>query len=267
MKNVNIGITNLIISNKLKESYFNDKLIIESKKLTKDFFDVVKNSPVLQLEFKVFNNIENKHIENEQAATRYIDNNIKLFEIYTNEEIEAEHKKLYEYIYPMMVSESIINQPNLDDDKVNLYLAIETLIRESLNYGNNVDVDELHEAFIAVLSHIQKPKKNLVENIEADEINEEILEIAVSKFNEKYGNLEEDDKNLVNSLIKVDINKKQELLEIFKSDTVKILNEIQDDTTKENVEKAIKKITEMKFDEETVDDNIIELHELKKELV
>ena len=94
MENVNIGIANLIISNKLKESYFNDNLIVESKKIAKDFFDVVKESPVLQLEFKVFNNVENKHIENEQAATRYIDNNIKLFEIYTNEEIGEERLPL-----------------------------------------------------------------------------------------------------------------------------------------------------------------------------
>ena len=98
MKNVNIGIANLIISNKLRDSYFNDNLIGESKKIAFDFFGVVKSSPLLQLEFKVFNNIENKHIENDQIATRYIDNNIKLFEVYTIEEIEAEREKMNQFI-------------------------------------------------------------------------------------------------------------------------------------------------------------------------
>ena len=83
MKNTNIGIANLVISNKLKESYFNNNLIEESKKLTTDFLDIVKSSPILQLEFKVFNNLDNKVIENDLIATRYIDSNIKLFEIYT----------------------------------------------------------------------------------------------------------------------------------------------------------------------------------------
>ena len=151
MENVNIGIANLIISNKLKESYFNDKLIVESKKLARDFFDVVKKSPVLQLEFKVFNNIENKHIKNEQAATRYIDNNIKLFEIYTNEEIEEEREKLRDFL-----TEDITH----DSERIELYDAIQTLIKESLDYGENVDVDKIHEAFTFILNHIQKPKKN-----------------------------------------------------------------------------------------------------------
>jgi hypothetical protein len=107
----------------------------------------------------------------------------------------------------------------------------------------------------------------LVENLELDEINEDVLEIAVDKFNKKYGGLEENDKNLVNSLIKASTQEKQELLETYKSETLEILNEIEDDSTKENVEKAIKKINEMQYNKDTVDDDIIELHELKKELV
>ena len=69
MKNTNIGIANLVVSNKLKNSYFNHELIEESKKLTTDFFNAVRNSPILELEFKVFNNLENKTIENDLAAT------------------------------------------------------------------------------------------------------------------------------------------------------------------------------------------------------
>ena len=98
MKNVNIGIVNLIISNKLNESYFNDKLIGESKKVAFNFLDVVKSSPILQLEFKVYNNIENKHIENELLAKEYVDDNVKVFEIYTLEEIEVEHEKLNKFL-------------------------------------------------------------------------------------------------------------------------------------------------------------------------
>ena len=37
MKNMNIGIVNLMISNKLKDSYFSNTLIEESKKATQIF--------------------------------------------------------------------------------------------------------------------------------------------------------------------------------------------------------------------------------------
>ena len=98
MKSINIGIVNLVVSKKLKDAYFSNSLIEESKEITNDFFNVVKNSPILQLEFKVFNNIENKHIENDLTATRYIDNNIKLFEVWTLQEVEKEHDKLKPFL-------------------------------------------------------------------------------------------------------------------------------------------------------------------------
>jgi hypothetical protein len=259
MKNVNIGIVNLIVSSKLKDSYFNDNLIEESKKMSFDFLNVIKDSPILQLEFKVFNNIENKHAENEIAATRYIDNNIKLFEVYTINEIDREREKLIPFI-----SEDI-KYINIFNEKLKLYNAIDTLITESLNDYNKVDVDAIHESFEIVLNHVKTPKKNLVENV--DVLNDEIIEIAVDKFNKKYESLNEDDKNLLHKLIKSTIKEKEELLDVYKNESLTILEGLNKESVKDNVTKAIQKIKEMMFNPDKVDDDIISLHELKKELL
>jgi len=259
MKNVNIGIANLIISNKLNESYFNDKLIDESKKIAFDFFKVVKKSPVLQLEFKVFNNIEGKHIENEIFAKEYVDNNIKLFEIYTLDEIEKERKKLNTFITEDNISE--------DDEKVQLYNAIHTLINESLKVGDDVDVDSIHESFTLVFNHIRTPKKALLENVDVELINEDVIEIAVGKFNEKYASLDESDRDLLRTLIKSKPKEKKVLLETYKTETLNILEGIDKVNVKDNITKAIEKIKEMTYSKKTVDDNIIGLHEFKKELL
>jgi len=258
MKNVNIGTVNLIISNRLMESYFNDKLLEESKKLTFDFLDVVKSSPILQLEFKVFNNIENKHIDNDVVATRYIDNNIKLFEIYTIAEIDAERKKLTQFIPEGRVP--------FDKEKAKLYTAIDNLIRESLNDYDKVDVDLIHESFDLVLNHIKTPKNPVTIN-ESVSINDDVIEIAVDKFNEKYDTLNEDDKALLQKLIKSTEIEKQELLENYKNENLTILEGLNKDIAKDSVTKAIQKIKEMKYNQEKVDDDIISLHELKKELL
>jgi hypothetical protein len=259
MENVNIGIANLIISNKLKESYFNDNLIEESKKVAFDFFDVVKKSPVLQLEFKVYNNIENKHIENELFAKEYVDNNIKLFEVYTIEEIEAERQKLNPFI-----KEDIIP---IDDEKVKLYSAIDTLIMESLKLSDDVDVDAIHESFTLVFNHIKSPKKALLENLDVEPLNEDVIEIAVSKFNQKYASLDEGDKDLLKILIKATNKEKQELLETYKTETLEILEGIDKKNVQDNIAKAIQKIKEMVYNQKNVDDNIIGLHDFKKELL
>lgn len=259
MKNLNIGIANLIISNKLNESYFNDKLIDESKKIAFDFFEVVKNSPVLQLEFKVFSNIEGKHIENELFAKEYVDNNIKLFEVYTLEEIEAERAKLNNFI-----SEDSIP---VDNEKVQLYSAINTLITESLKLSDDVNVNDIHESFTYVFNHIKTPKKALLENVETEVINEDVIEIAVEKFNERYTSLNEDDKELLRTLIKSNTKEKKVILESYKTETLSILEGIDKVNVQDNITKAIQKIKEMAYSKKTVDDSIIGLHELKKELL
>lgn len=260
MKNTNIGIANLVVSNNLKDSYFNHNMIEESKKITTDFFDVVKSSPILQLEFKVFSNLENKTIENELVATRYIDNNIKLFEVYTIAEIDGERGKLSPFL-----SET---QYPIDGDRMRLYNAIDSLINESLNDYDKIDVDLVHESFEIVLNHIKSAKTQvIVETVENKEINEDVLEIAITKFNDKYNGLNESDKNLLKRLIKSNGKEKQELLEEYKTECVTLLEGVNKDSIEDRILKTIQKIKEMKHNTKTVTDDIIGLHELKKGLL
>jgi len=264
MENINIGVVNLVISNKLKDSYFNNNLIGESKAIAFDFFDVMKKSPLLQLEFKVFNNIENKHIESDLAATRYIDNNIKLFEVYTIEEIEREHEKLI----PLIEADLFNLLPENYSHKYNLYCAIDNLIKESLIDYDKVDVDDIHESFTVVLNHIKTPKNLITENVDIkDEINDDIIEIAINKFNEKYFSLNEGDRNLFLQLIKSTDNEKLELLETYKTESIALLENVNNTNSKDGIAKAIQKINEMSYKKDSVDDDIISLYELKTGLL
>lgn len=258
MENINIGFINLVLSTTLKESFINESNVLENKTLTRDFFNVVKNSPLLQLEFKVFDNIENKEIENDLIATRYIDNNIKLFEVYTLDELKNERNKIKKFYNE--------NVNNLDGERIKLYESINNLIIESLKNYNEIDVDTIHESFTIVLNHIKKPKKNIVENVIDKDINEEVIEIAIDKFNEKYKTLSEDDKDLLKKLVKSSDDEKQQLLESYKSECLMILENIDDTEITEEIQKGISNINEIKYSPETVDDNIIKLFELKYEL-
>ena len=258
MEKLNIGIINYIISNKLKDSYFN-KNLDESKNNITEFFEIVKDSPILQLEFKIFNNIENKHIDDDLAASRYIDNNINLFEIYTIEEIEKEHEKLKSFL-----NENI----NYDDEnKITLYESIFTLIEQSLIDNNDVDVNKIDESYSFVLNHIKTPKDNIIKNSKNDLINENIVEIAINKYNEKYGSLNEEDKRLLQKLIKFNNIEKEDLLESLKDENLKLLEGANNENVEDNIKKAIQKIKEMKYDKVNVDNDILSLYELKKEIL
>lgn len=261
MKLINIGIANLCVSDKLKMSHFNDNVefISESKDNANDFLQTIKNSPLLVLEFKVFNNIENKEIDNDLIATRYIDSNIKLFETYTVDEINEEHNKLLKFI-----DESIV----LDNEKVVLYNSITNLIVESISDNNSIDVDEIHESFINVLSHIKKNKKKedkvIVEN---NNINEDVVEIAINKFNEKYSDLDIEDRKLLKNLINSSYTEKKKIFEEYKTTTIDCFNKLDVEKYQEKIILATDRINEMTITKDTIDDTILKLHELKKGLL
>jgi hypothetical protein len=257
MTNINIGIANLYVTKKLKDSYFNNLLLEESKKVNTEFSDVLNNSPILQLEYKVFNNLESKHIDNDLAASRYIDNNIKLFEVYTLKEIETEHNKLLKF-----VNKSIINEK-----KYNLYVNIQKLITESLSDYENIDVDVIHESFTYVLNHIKEEKETINNNL----LNENVINLAISKYNKKYEFLTENDKILLKKILKSSIIEKENLFNNLKQENILLLENVNktdiSSSTENKISTTISKLNELNFNKNSIDKDIIELYELKKELI
>lgn len=255
MEKINIGYANLCISDKLKKSYFNNDFINESKLITADFLDLLKSSPLLMLEFKVFNNIENKTITSDTIGSRYIDNNIKLFETFTVDEINAEHDKLRKFINTKV---------NIDEEKEKLYNSISNLIVESVSSYNEINVDDIHESFTTVLNHLKREKEPSVITENKQLVNEDVIEIAINKFNDKYSDLNEDDKKLIKSLVKATYAEKVVIFENYKSGLVKSVNNLDVERYGDKIDLVINKINEMKINKDVIDDNLITLHELKK---
>lgn len=261
MEKINVGIANLIISNEVKESISDSSIISEAKNITSKFINVIKNSPILQLESKVFNNLENKYINNELLATRYIDNNVNLFEIYTLDEINEEHNKLNALL-------KNINETNikLDNEKNKLYSAISDLIAEKLKIGDDVNVDKLHESFNFILEHLKKPKENK-SLTELENINENVIEIAIDKFNEKYKKMNEEDASLFKNLMSFDGVAKKQLFEEYKNKNIELLDSLKtENSNNDKINKSIEKTKEMEFVSENADIDIIKLYELNKGL-
>jgi len=260
MKNIDVDIVKTNILNKLNESLLNDNILNESKENLNKFLDIVKNSPILQLEYKVFKNLKSKNIDNDIIATRYIDNNIKLFENYSKNDIINEHNKLNEFI-----NESDINYNSLNESILNLIFEV------SKKDENDIpDIDLIHESFLNVLNHIKNEKKVIDENFNNTQINynNNIIEIAIDKFNKKYDNiLNEDDKNIFNKLIKSNKEEKKILLEELKNDTISILHTLKNDDINYKINESIEKIEKMLYNQKTVNDDIISLYELKNNLL
>ena len=257
MKNFNIGISNSIIVNKINQ--INENENIELKRIISEYIEIIKNSPILTLEFKRYNNIENKYIDNDVLANRYIDNNIKLFEIYTIDEILNERKKIVKFLN----NNNILTEGKIK--KIKLYESINNLIINSICDYSEIDVDLIHESLITVLNHLKRPK--IVNETIKLKLNNDIVEIAVKLFNKKYNLLENDDKKLIKKLINYSYEDKINLFNDIKTNALNELKNHRSEILNERIDKAIKKINDMNNTTNNINDNIITLYELKKNLV
>jgi len=267
MANINVGTTTLILFEKHKKMFLNDDMLNESTANsyvndTNKLLNLIFESPILKKELTFINNIQNKYIDNDVLASRYIDDNINLFEIYTINEVFDERKKLNEF-YDSNIFDEIKNT-----NQYLLYEAIDNLIVESLKPHEEVNVDVLHESFNVVLNHIKTPKNKKEEiNESIQNLDEEIVKIAVDKYNEEFSKLTTEDKEFIKKLINTDDDKKKELFEEEKKECLNLLEMIEESHLVSRKEKAIEKVNLMEYDHNKINDQLIDLYDLKRGLV
>jgi hypothetical protein len=259
MEDINIGIVKSLISNKLSESYLNGDSIDDSKGLASSFFELIKDSPILQLELKVFESLEKKNIENDLSATRYIDNNIKLFEKFSFDEIKKEHEKLGAFLTKNKLT-------HVSSSKTMLNESIGNLIVQSVCHCDEINIDLVHESFEVVLNHVKRPKQQIVESI-VEDLDDNVIELAINKFNKKYESLLEEDKSLLKILIETSIEQKKDVLELYKKNGLDILRSIEAEGIENKINESIEKINKISFNPETINEDIINLYELNKALI
>jgi hypothetical protein len=248
MNNINIGIANLVISNKIVENSLN-----EGVGMVSEIFEILNGSELLQLEFNILDNIENKTISEDIKAMRYIDNNIKLFETYTIRELDAEHAKLKRFIKKEDVKK-------IDKYRLKLYESIGNLIQESLKINTDVDVNIIHESLDFIIDHIKKNKIN-ESKVEEELYNDDVIEIAMNKFNETYSELNESETEFLRKII--NCANKEEMFNELISENIILLKNINDGKIEDKIARTISRINEMRYSEKTFDDDILKLYDLR----
>lgn len=268
MSKYNLGIVKTSLLGNLNESI-----------AIKQFLGLLKESNLLKLEYSIFDNIEKKHIANEDLAIKYIDENIKLLKNagYTKENFEEENKKFL----------PLIEGLKLTNDNKELFEMIHVMLYESLNGKKTTNINKLHDAFTYVLEHLKNnTPKSIIESssisLELDDIkiNDFIVNKAIQSYNEKYNNLlSEEEKIVLSSIITEDISAKENAFNTIKNNTIKFLDDfIVEISLKESIdineEREIKtyieranhsksSINEMKFNETTYMDDVITLIDFK----
>jgi hypothetical protein len=260
---LNFGVLKNKVSNLLGEAYVNDSNLNEAKNVFTDFNNTISNSPILTLQYIIYKNLENKTIKEENSAIRYIDENIVLINQYDKKDIINEIEKLKKFDF----------DKEIDTNKKSLFEAIQTMLLEASKGTRSTNVDKLHESFEFVLQHITSDKKEHITESSPKMIESNpfftyktVIKSAITKFNDKYSHLSEDERRILNILLENDSTKKRELFDNLKTETIKILEEKstdEDDEEKEKITKVTTIIEAMNYEELSLVNSIVELNNLK----
>lgn len=255
---INFGIIKETISSLfINESIENGNL----NSTYKGYVELLKNSEILKQEFFVYKTLEETKFENKEIAKVFLDKILDPFKNYTYNEVLNEHAKI----------KNVVGNPNkVDDDKRELFIAIDNLILSSTKDGlfKKEVTNNFEKSLSLVLDFITQPQ--VLETEEEYEISEEdlgyiksedVLEKSMELYEDEYSSqLNDVQKSFINELFKSTDEDKVIVFEKLKKHVIDTL--VEDTTSDEHLlNECIAKITKMKFNESTYYENVTELLE------
>ena len=229
------------------------------------FIKKIKENPSLKIQYLVFENLEKGSFKKERLAERYINQNIKLLENFTWDKIININRD---------VRISLLENCHVDGNlgKEELYENIHTLI-EANTRKDYSEIDKSEAAYEAILEHLLIDKPKHAEKIEEND-NPKILswdfvtKLAINNFNERYSHLNESEQGLLKVLLSEN-DKKRNFLNDLKNENLKLIDNLLtegvSDYNQEILNKFKDKINSNNC--ETIDECIINYHELKESLI
>lgn len=200
----------------------------KKKAILKKYINIIKESPILRTQARIYYNLENKVNESEYLATEYIKENIALMLKYGLADIVRETKKL----------EVLLEGYEIQDvyDKSELHENIHNLL---ITKKKPTTIDNIVESTNVIKNYI-------ISNKHKELVNEDFLpnsmltKLLTDKYNEKYSSMSESEKKLVKSLLDSDEEGQRSVLETVKKETLILVNKsIQEATEVELKEKLL----------------------------
>jgi hypothetical protein len=231
----------------------------DKKKLFKEYVKAIKGNEILKAQFLVYNNIEDKVETNEHKATEFVKTNIEALRKYTNEEISEANLIL---ATPILFEQKL---PQSENSLGQLHEDISTLI---FTEKNPKTVDTIVESLVGIVDYIKE--NEIKEKNDTNTLpNSMLSNIAVDKFNDRYSELNEDEKSVLKSILESDDDGKQEIYETLSRECIDLVDASLTESDIEAKEKllAVKdRLLRLEYTSESFITDISKLIELKSDL-
>jgi hypothetical protein len=235
---------------KIKNAY--NEILVESvvtknkvkKDLFKSYVKIIKENEALKNQFLVYNIIENKVEINESKAKCFVDECMGIISKYNTKDILIVNKKLIE---------NIVFEKDYDYDKKELHENITTLIFTPKTPRN---IDTILEAKSFIVDYIINNKeKEVSESVELP--NSMLSAIMVDKYNERYADLNESDKEVLKTLIESDDTKKKEVYSKTLRECIELIDERLEESNLEAKDKLLRVKDKLLNDKKEINEDYI----------
>lgn len=188
----------------------------KGKELYKTFLGILKESETLKSHFIVYKNLEGKTLNSEFEASEYLKENLAILNRFRGDKsIVTESKKLTNLLENNDIT---IDKPTKLDEALHILTTTPKTVST---------INDIHEAKLTVVKWLMEDKTPLVDdktNVRENLDVQKFLSIATEKYNEKYSQLSEEEKNIIKVLREGDDNIKSSLLNLMVKETVSLVN-------------------------------------------
>jgi hypothetical protein len=252
---------------KIKNAFYD--LLIESiikkdetkKAIFSEYVKAIKKDKILRTEFLVYTNLEDKSDINENNAINFTKLNVQYLRDFKKTDIQKANENLAEKLGKYKTR---LDKP-YDDKMTKLHEDITKIIFMS---NNPLYVETITESYNNITNYIKsnKPKETIKENLIPTNA---IATIAIKKFNEKYSDLNENERILLKTLIETDEVVKEQSQKDIVTECVdlidaKLIN--NDSNVKEKLSQVKDKLLTMTYNSSNYNENMNKLIVLKTDL-
>ena len=187
---------------------------VESNKLFKQYIKTIRENKMIKTQFLVFSNIENKVESNREKATEFVKENIALFSKFNKKDMLEANLNLARPILFNQGSESEYINKDLHENIAKLIFT----------KRSPSTIDTIVEATTAIVDYIISNKAKVVTE-SMDLPNSIVSKIMVEKYNERYSQLDESEREILKVLIESNDEEKQIVYKKTLKECIELINE------------------------------------------
>jgi hypothetical protein len=248
----------------IKDTFKN--LVVEStirqdengKKLFSKFLKTIKENKTLKDQYLIYNNLQNTKFDDSSEAKEFVKENIELLKNLN----ETHLKKGNEYFMKVLKGNKIVKENK------EFYNNVSYLVSTEKTPSNIKKINESINYIVRLMLEKEVEKEVVVETVNLP--SSVLTSLAVNKFNSKYSDISESEKEIIKTLLNGSDENKESIFNKLKRECIdgidSKLNESTDLELKDKLLKVKDKLLTTNFKLESFKTDITKIYDLKQSI-